>query len=384
MASTSSNGAAITPLPRPRLPPSSRSRCRPPSKRYISNKSRRCFSSASSSGAEQQSREPSKDVAAQIRALMRQSAQPVAIITAFLPPASASKSKGSASEGSSTIVGEEEEADRGEALLVHGATLSSLTTVSLDPPRVAFSLKLPSRMADALLHHQRHSQRIRAAKYPSSHLSPRPHFIINLLSSTQARIAASLARPGTAPLDPATHPTLLWSSASKAAAAAAAVTQGELGSAEQVMGGDAHPLHMEDLVMSAHAFSSRSSTAGGSVGTDKGQREVEEEGEGEGVPLLRDSLGALACTLETSLDLGSEVITMDSSAHDRGEGEGQGKVDEAEEAGSRLFIARVDAVEGVQQANCSTGAGGGVESDEESKLPLLYWRLGFTTVKQES
>lgn len=223
----------------------------------------------------------------------------------------------------------------------------------------------------------------------------RPHFIINLLSSTQSRIAASLARPGTAPLDPAKHPTLLWSSASRAAAAAAAVTQGELSSAEQVMGGDAHPLHMEDLVMSAHAFSRADSTRGEGegIGTDVGRGTVQEGG--GGVPLLRDSLGALACTLETSLDLGSEVITMDSfvaaadsrgdeGCEEEGAGEAGSKVDEAGEAGSRLFIARVDAVEGGEHLNSNASAGNGSMSSEEGRLPLLYWRLGFTTVKDES
>lgn len=148
--------------------------------------------------------------------------------------------------------------------------------------------------------------------------------------------------------------------------------------------------------MSAHAFSSSSSsssisrTDGKGVGIEETQEDAEEGG--EGVPLLRDSLGALACTLETSLDLGSEVITMDSSAHDGDASTAVtadktgSQVDEAGEAGSRLFIARVDAVEGVEHLDSLASTDGGVAlgEGEESRLPLLYWRLGFTTVKDES
>ena len=69
-----------------------------------------------------------------IRKLMRTSAQPVAVIAAFLPL---------------------EKDEHGEPLPgqdrhIHAATLSSFTTVSLAPPLVAFSLRLPSRLVDAL------------------------------------------------------------------------------------------------------------------------------------------------------------------------------------------------------------------------------------------
>lgn len=88
-----------------------------------------------------------------IRDLMAKSAQPVAVVLVQLP-------------------------DRGG---LHGATLSSFTTLSLSPPLVAFSLKTPSRTADALL---------------ASQSSEAPHFTLSILSARQADLAAQLAKPG--------------------------------------------------------------------------------------------------------------------------------------------------------------------------------------------
>lgn len=101
-------------------------------------------------------------IANSLRNVMRTSAQPVAVITTNL-----SKLNG----------------DESQEQYVHGATLSSFTTISLDPPLVAFSLRIPSRLADAL----------------TKSKSNQAHFIINILSQRQEVAAAGFAKPGLPP-----------------------------------------------------------------------------------------------------------------------------------------------------------------------------------------
>lgn len=236
-------------------------------------------------------------VSDQIRHLMRDSAQPVAIITSFLR------------EGNSDLPSKTSNGTR----LVHGATLSSFTTVSLDPsPLVAFSFKLPSRMAQSLVEHHQ-SQR-----------EPQAHFIINVLADNQGHLAGAFARPGLKPYE--------WDVGQKARMAS---------NQEQ---DDIHPLAKEDtstLKESAHARSGS-----------------------HGVPLLDDSIGCLACSLEGWVDLGrlgrqEERIGMHNE-----------KTEEGDAVGSRLFIARVHAVEGRK------------EHDKAStKKPLVYWKQKFTSVQ---
>ncbi|KAH0836442.1 hypothetical protein J3R83DRAFT_8047 [Lanmaoa asiatica] len=94
-----------------------------------------------------------------LRELLRETAQSVAVVTAFLP----------------------------NLTTYHGATLSSFSSIALDPlPLVAFSLRIPSRMASALNTH-----------VPSpSPPSPSPvHLIINILSAAQPHLARHFARP---------------------------------------------------------------------------------------------------------------------------------------------------------------------------------------------
>jgi flavin reductase (DIM6/NTAB) family NADH-FMN oxidoreductase RutF len=89
--------------------------------------------------------------AASLKHLMRLTAQPVTVITAVLA--------------------------NGQQ---HGATVSSFTSVSMNPPLVAFSLQLPSRMA--------------------AHLSAHPSasFSAYLLSAKQADAAHAFAKPSPA------------------------------------------------------------------------------------------------------------------------------------------------------------------------------------------
>ncbi|WFD45301.1 hypothetical protein MPSI1_003983 [Malassezia psittaci] len=115
-----------------------------------------------------------------IKNLMRGSAQSVAIVSAFLP----------------------EDEKHVEPRFLHAATLSSFTTVCLSPPMVAFSIRQPSRIADALrdgaaiLEYTEHDS-------PNGvrHASKRPHFLVHLLSSHQSSISDYFARPGAEPYE---------------------------------------------------------------------------------------------------------------------------------------------------------------------------------------
>jgi flavin reductase (DIM6/NTAB) family NADH-FMN oxidoreductase RutF len=109
-----------------------------------------------------------------LRALLRETAQPVAVVTSTLPdhepPQRSHPSSRSQKQAPS---------------IFHGATLSSFTSIALDPhPLVAFSLRVPSRMALALNAH---------AVEPETQTSP--HMVINLLSAAQPNIAQLFSRP---------------------------------------------------------------------------------------------------------------------------------------------------------------------------------------------
>lgn len=113
-----------------------------------------------------------------IRALLRETAQPVAVVTSLMPPPLDSPSS-SAQSGN-----------------FHGATLSSFTSISMSPHHlVAFSLRIPSRMATTLS--------LAAA-------SPRTHMVINLLAAPQAHAAVLFSRPDIHP-HPFADPGIQWS-----------------------------------------------------------------------------------------------------------------------------------------------------------------------------
>jgi flavin reductase (DIM6/NTAB) family NADH-FMN oxidoreductase RutF len=101
-----------------------------------------------------------------LRALFRESAQPVAVVTARLDGVD-------------------------DTARFHGATLSSFAPVALDPHAlVAFALRVPSRMARAL-----------AAARARDPRGERAHLVVNVLGGTQASLAARFAAA-----DPAARP----------------------------------------------------------------------------------------------------------------------------------------------------------------------------------
>jgi len=92
-----------------------------------------------------------------LRALLRETAQPVAVVTSLMP---------NARDASSPPF--------------HGATLSSFSSIAMDPhPLVAFSLRIPSRMATSL---------------KNAHVDLPSHMVINVLSAQQADVAVKFSR----------------------------------------------------------------------------------------------------------------------------------------------------------------------------------------------
>ena len=96
-----------------------------------------------------------------LRILLRDVAQPVAVVTTFM--------RGDSESTKATF---------------HGATLSSFTSIAMDPyPLITFALRIPSRMATSL----------NAAA--SDSLRDPSHMVVNLLSAEQASIAIKFSRP---------------------------------------------------------------------------------------------------------------------------------------------------------------------------------------------
>lgn len=112
-----------------------------------------------------------------LRSLLRETAQPVAVVTALMPAAHRTAD------------------DVAEHTRFHGATLSSFTSIALDPhPLVAFSLRVPSRMASALsapFLSPPSSSPADTNAHPSTHA----HMVINILSASQAALAVRFSRP---------------------------------------------------------------------------------------------------------------------------------------------------------------------------------------------
>ncbi|KAF9554961.1 hypothetical protein CPC08DRAFT_149986 [Agrocybe pediades] len=118
---------------------------------------------------------------AALRHLLRDMAQPVAVVTSFMPGTTTTKAAGSG------LLAQQNSAD-----VYHGATLSSFTSIAMDPhPLVAFALRIPSRMASALSS----LSEMERTSVNSSRTPPQAHMVVNLLSSAQAAAAVRFSRP---------------------------------------------------------------------------------------------------------------------------------------------------------------------------------------------
>ncbi|KAG1899448.1 flavin reductase like domain-containing protein [Suillus fuscotomentosus] len=138
----------------------------------------RSYSSAPSAQA--------KLVKQSLRNLLRETAQPVAVVTSTLPDHE------TAPRSDPSI-----QYQKKAPSIFHGATLSSFTSIALDPhPLVAFSLRVPSRMALALNGH---------ASKPQMQMSS--HMVVNILSAAQPHIAQLFSRPD---LHPFSNSEVQW------------------------------------------------------------------------------------------------------------------------------------------------------------------------------
>ncbi|THV05080.1 hypothetical protein K435DRAFT_745890 [Dendrothele bispora CBS 962.96] len=109
-------------------------------------------------------------VKAQFRSLLRECAQPVTVLTSFL----------TSSTG------------------FHGATLSSFTSIAMDPyPLVAFSLRIPSRMAASLAkaHSDSYGSGVMDNTTTNDNNVVGSHMVVNILSAAQANTAVIFSRP---------------------------------------------------------------------------------------------------------------------------------------------------------------------------------------------
>ncbi|KAI0765998.1 flavin reductase like domain-containing protein [Irpex lacteus] len=262
-------------------------------------------------------------VRADLRNLLRNTAQPVAVVTSLMPvwdPAHAS----SPSTSSSTSEDDGSSGDNEHMhAKFHGATLSSFSSIAMDPhPLIAFSLRIPSRMATTLKHaahpppspsslpSSSSSSHIHSHSHPLSNNSTSnplqslpTHLVINILSSSpsQSHLATLFSRP------------------------------------------DLHP----------HPFAS-----------------VPYRLTQEGLPVLDGVLGALSCRL-----VAASWPLHDLESLRTGGGKGvEGKQWEGEGVASELFIGQVVRVEDV------TG-GRREEGKEEPRTPLLYYQRRYTTVQ---
>ena len=118
-----------------------------------------------------------------LRMLLRDIAQPVAVITSFMPPTDSIN-------GFTKVTTNQERLNTAK---FHGATLSSFTSIAMDPyPLVAFALRIPSRMATTLTSLSSPSTFQPANSTPANLYA---HMVINLLSASQALEAVKFSRP---------------------------------------------------------------------------------------------------------------------------------------------------------------------------------------------
>ncbi|PWN97019.1 hypothetical protein FA09DRAFT_325851 [Tilletiopsis washingtonensis] len=268
---------------------------RTPHAKLRSSRPSRSGSSRSSSSSSSRPSPRSADVAADLRTLMAASAQPVALLLLQLPSGSAS----SPAE-------------------IHGATISSLVSLSVSPALVAFSLKTPSRAANALL-----------ASASSAPLGPT--FTLSILAEHHASLAGAFAAPGLKPctLEAGAQPGTLCASDAD------------------------HPLAKVGLLASVARGPSPIPRIGG--------------------------IGSLACSLVGRVKLGGgkadgasadadvlEALSMDGRLDLPGHDPAQAGKEEGE---SWLLLAQVWQVEGAD------------DGSEPKEGPLVWYRRGFTGVR---
>ncbi|KAL5633163.1 hypothetical protein ACGC1H_003603 [Rhizoctonia solani] len=194
------------------------------------------------------------DVALHLRNLMRSSVQPVTVMTTRLSNAERTH---------------------------HGAVLSSFTSVGLYPfPLVAFAIRKPSRLADAL-----HANKLAQTNSV--------HGIINILADHQSEISKMFSRP--------------------------------------------------DLF--AHPFSSIKYC------------------DQEDMPILEDTIGALSCSIVTSLPMTGEVLSNFGLPLAQ-----SSETAESSSQTSELFLARVVQVLSPQGAS------------NPLRKPLVYYQGGYTSI----
>ncbi|KAL4252858.1 FMN-binding split barrel [Abortiporus biennis] len=161
-----------------------------------------------------------------LRTLLRETAQPVAVVTSLMPEIHLSKSE---SHPHSKF---------------HGATLSSFSSIAMDPhPLVAFSLRIPSRMATSL---------------KDAHIDWPSHMVVNILSASQADVAVKFSRVDLHPYPFQSVPYFLSEEGLP-------VIEGSLGALSCKLVASSWPLHDLEVLRSGK------------------RREVEKAWEGEGV-----------------------------------------------------------------------------------------------------
>ncbi|PPQ83243.1 hypothetical protein CVT26_014766 [Gymnopilus dilepis] len=331
-----------------------------------------------------------------LRMLLRELAQPVAVLTSLMPPPSSSRpSSPNAPKPKLKPSKKENKLHRPSTHgpsppLYHGATLSSFTSIAMDPyPLVCFALRVPSRMADGLREAVEQEERdnkameaarvradeaararemarakegsarekeevredgtIKLGKHRKWRAPPDPdraHMVINLLSRGQEEAAVRFSRPDL-------YPTPF-----------------------------AEPLPPRPPSPSPSPSSS-SSPNPKSHTSHRGKREPNLPTptpctlSKEGFPILLDSLGALSCRLVAGpiplhdVNYLSQLVTDSPSSFASPPGKpllGKGEV------ASQLFIARVVRVEDVPRL------GEGKEGEELK--PLIYHRRGYTTCEE--
>lgn len=174
------------------------------------------------SAASQKQEAQQKCIQEQLRELLRGTAQPVAVITASMPPSSHKIAQAILSTQA----------------LHHGATVSSFTSIAMDPyPLITFALRIPSRMATTLNITANSTSSAPAADAPAQ-------MVINILSSTQAKHALMFSRPDLHPT-PFADPDIIF----KLSDEGLPVLEGSLGALSCRLVGRGIPLHdMESLV----------------------------------------------------------------------------------------------------------------------------------------